>query len=81
MTKMKLVETVRLKSKEGFFYVSLMPVNEEEKPKTIFKSNSETTARNVARQFAKQYKCMMAYEEMVTETDDEENNPGPEEAL
>ena len=80
---MRVVKIVRLRSRpDGFFYVSLMPVNEEEKPKTIFKSNSETTARNVARQFAKQYKCLMAYEEVVTETDDdEENNPGPEEAL
>ena len=79
---MRVVKIVRLRSSPGgFFYVSLMPVNEEEKPKTIFKSNSETTARNVARQFAKQYKCMMAFEKVVTETDDEENNPGPEEAL
>ena len=38
-------------------------------------------ARNVARQFAKQFKCMMAYEEVVTETNDEENDPGPQEAL
>jgi len=58
-----------------------MPVNEQEKPKTVFKSNNETTARNVARQFAKQYKCMMAFEEVIIETDEEENNPGPEEAL
>ena len=79
---MRVVKIVRLRSRpDGFFYVSLMPVLEEEKPKTVFKSNDETTARNVARQFAKQYKCMMAYE-VVTETDDdEENNPGPEEAL
>ena len=82
MTKMKLVEIVRLRSRpDGFFYVSLMPVNEEEKPKTVFKSNNETTARNVARQFAKQYKCMMAFEEVVIETNDEENDPGPQEAL
>ena len=78
---MRVVKIVRLRSRpDGFFYVSLMPVKEEEKPKTVFKSNNETTARNVARQFAKQYKCMMAFE-VVTETDDEENNPGPEEAL
>ena len=79
---MKLIETVRLRSRpDGFFYVSLMPVNEEEKPKTVFKSNNESAARNVARQFAKQYKCMIAFEELVTETNDEENDPGPEEAL
>jgi len=79
---MKLVEIVRLRSRpDGYFYVSLMPVNEQEKPKTVFKSNNETTARNVARQFAKQYKCMMAFEEVIIETDEEENNPGPEEAL
>ena len=79
---MKLVEIVRLRSRpDGFFYVSLMPVSEQEKPKTVFKSNSESTARNVARQFAKQYKCMMAYEEVITEINDEENDPGPEEAL
>jgi len=79
---MKLVEIVRLRSRpDGFFYVSLMPVKEEEKPKTVFKSNSETTARNVARQFAKQYKCMVAFESVETDTDEEENNPGPEEAL
>jgi len=58
-----------------------MPVKEEEKPKTVFKSNDETTARNVARQFAKQFKCMMAFEEVVIETNDEENDPGPQEAL
>ena len=51
---MKLVEIVRLRSKEGFFYVSLMPVAEEEKPKTVFKSNNESAARTIARQFAKQ---------------------------
>ena len=79
---MRVVKIVRLRSRpDGFFYVSLMPVNEEEKPKTVFKSNNVTTARNVARQFAKQYNCMMAYEEVATETDDEENNPGPEESL
>jgi len=79
---MKLVKIVRLRSRpDGYFYVSLMPFLEEEKPKTVFKSNNETTARNVARQFAKQYKCMIAFEEVVAETDDDENNPGPEEAL
>ena len=79
---MKLIETVRLRSRpDGFFYVSLMPVNEEEKPKTVFKSNNESAARNVARQFAKQYKCMIAFEKLVTKTNDEENDPGPEEAL
>jgi len=78
MTKMKLVETVRLSSKEGFFYVSLMPVAGEEKPKTVFKSNKESAARNVARQFAKQYKCMVAFEESTTM---EEEDPGPQEAL
>ena len=79
---MKLVETVRLRSRpDGFFYVSLMPVDVEEKPKTVFKSTNETAARNIARQFAKQYKCMIAFEELVTETNDEENDPGPEEAL
>ena len=78
---MKLVETVRLRSKEGFFYVSLMPVAEEEKPKTVFKSNNESAARNVARQFAKQYKCMIAFEELVTETNDEDDDPDPQEAL
>ena len=78
---MKLVETVRLRSKEGFFYVSLMPVDDQEKPKTVFKSNNESAARNVARQFAKQYKCMMAYEEVVTEIDEEDDDPGPQEAL
>ena len=79
---MKLVKIVRLRSRpDGYFYVSLMPFLEEEKPKTVFKSNNEITARNVARQFAKQFKCMMAYEEVVTETNDEENDPGPQEAL
>jgi len=79
---MKLVETVRLRSRsDGFFYVSLMPVDGQEKPKTVFKSNNESAARNVARQFAKQYKCMIAFEELVTETNDEENDPGPQEAL
>ena len=79
---MRVVKIVRLRSRpDGYFYVSLMPVLEEEKPKTVFKSNNETMARNVARQFAKQFKCMMAYEEVVTETNDEENDPGPEEAL
>ena len=81
MTKMKLVETVRLRSKEGFFYVSLMPVAEEEKPKTVFKSSNESAARNVAKQFAKQYKCMIAFEKVVIETDDEDDDPGPQEAL
>ena len=79
---MRVVKIVRLRSSPGgFFYVSLMPVNEEEKPKTVFKSNNESAARNVARQFAKQYKCMIAFEKLVTETNDEENDPGPEEAL
>ena len=79
---MRVVKIVRLRSRpDGFFYVSLMPVLEEEKPKTVFKSNNEITARNVARQFAKQFKCMMAYEEVMTETNDEENDPGPQEAL
>ena len=78
MTKMKLVETVRLKSKEGFFYVSLMPVAEEEKPKTVFKSSNESAARNIARQFAKQYKCMIAFEESTAV---EEDDPDPQEAL
>jgi len=58
-----------------------MPVNEEEKPKTVFRSSNETMARNVERQFAKQFKCMMAYEEGMVETNDDENDPGPEEAL
>ena len=74
---MKLVETVRLRSKEGFFYVSLMPVDGEEKPKTVFKSSNESAARNIARQFAKQYKCMVAFESGEVE----EEEPGPEEAL
>ena len=81
---MKLVEIVRLRSKEGFFYVSLMPVNEEEKPKTVFKSTNETSARNIARQFAKQYKCMVAFELDVMDhltLDDEDDDPGPQEAL
>ena len=79
---MRVVKIVRLRSRpDGFFYVSLMPVNEEEKPKTVFKSNNESAARNVARQFARQYKCMIAFEKLVTETNDEENDPGPEEAL
>ena len=79
---MRVVKIVRLRSRpDGFFYVSLMPVNEEEKPKTVFRSSNETIARNVARQFAKQFKCMMAFEEVATEIDEEENNPGPEEAL
>ena len=79
---MRVVKIVRLRSRpDGYFYVSLMPFLEEEKPKTVFKSNNVVTARNVARQFAKQYKCMMAYEEVKVETDDEENDPGPEEAL
>ena len=78
---MKLIEIVRLKFKDGFFYVSLMPVNEEEKPKTVFKSNNESAARNVARQFAKQYKCMVAYEiasaETLTLKDEDDDDPGP----
>ena len=79
---MRVVKIVRLRSRpDGFFYVSLMPVLEEEKPKTVFKSNNEVTARNVARQFSKQFKCMMAFEELTTNSDEEENNPGPEEAL
>ena len=81
---MKLVKIVRLRSKEGFFYVSLMPVNEEEKPKTVFKSINETSARNIARQFAKQYKCMVAFEFDVIEYltfEDEDDDPGPQEAL
>ena len=79
---MKLVKIVRLRSRpDGYFYVSLMPFLEEEKPKTVFKSNNVVTARNVARQFAKQFKCMMAFEEVTTNSDEEENNPGPEEAL
>ena len=79
---MRVVKIVRLRSRpDGFFYVSLMPVLEEEKPKTVFKSNNEVTARNVARQFAKQFKCMMAFEEVTTNSDEEENNPGPEEAF
>ena len=78
MMTMKLVETVRLRSKEGFFYVSLMPVDGEEKPKTVFKSSNESAARNIARQFAKQYKCMVAFEESTTV---EEDDPGPQEAL
>ena len=77
MMTMKLVETVRLRSKEGFFYVSLMPVDGEEKPKTVFKSSNESAARNIARQFAKQYKCMVAFELGGVEEED----PGPEEAL
>ena len=79
---MRVVKIVRLRSRpDGFFYVSLMPVNEEEKPKTVFKSSNETIARNVARQLAKQFKCMMAYEEVMVDTNDDENDPGPEEAL
>ena len=75
---MKLVKIVRLRSKEGFFYVSLMPVNEEEKPKTVFKSNQEASARNVARQFAKQYKCMVAFEVEDRVIEEEDNDdPGP----
>ena len=78
MMTMKLVETVKLRSKEGFFYVSLMPVDGEEKPKTVFKSSSESAARNVAKQFAKQYKCMVAFEKSTTV---EEDDPDPQEAL
>ena len=82
---MRVVKIVRLRSRpDGFFYVSLMPVLEEEKPKTVFKSNDETTARNVARQFAKQFKCMMAFEFDVIENltlEDEDDDPGPQEAL
>ncbi len=81
---MKLVETVRLRSKEGFFYVSLMPVNEEEKPKTVFKSTNETSARNIARPFAEQSKCMVAFELDVMDhltLEDEDDDPGPQEAL
>ena len=82
MTKEELIENVRLRSRsDGYFFVSLMPVDGKEKPKTVFKSNNESAARNVARQFAKQYKCMIAFEKLVTETNDEENDPGPEEAL
>ena len=76
---MKLIETVRLRSRsDGFFYVSLMPVDGQEKPKTVFKSNNESAARNVAKQFAKQYKCMVAFEESTTV---EEDDPDPQEAL
>ena len=39
---MRVVKIVRLRSRpDGFFYVSLMPVLEEEKPKTVFKSTNE----------------------------------------
>ena len=55
-----------------------MPVDGEEKPKTVFKSSNESAARNIARQFAKQYKCMVAFEESTTM---EEEDPGPQEAL
>ena len=82
---MRVVKIVRLRSRpDGFFYVSLMPVNEEEKPKTVFKSINETSARNIARQFAKQYKCMVAFEFDVIENltlEDEDDDPGPQEAL
>ena len=44
----------------------------------MFKSNNESAARNVARQFAKQYKCMIAFEESTTV---EEDDPDPQEAL
>ena len=49
---------IELREKAGKFYV-LLRHGEEEKPVAHFVSNNEVESYNVAKQFAKQNKCLI----------------------
>ena len=69
---------IELREKAGKFYV-LLRHGEEEKPVAHFVSNSEVESYNVAKQFAKQNKCLIR----VTEAQNQETPelPKPPEFL
>ena len=50
---------IELREKAGKFYVLLRHEDSKEKPVAHFVSNSEVESYNVAKQFAKQNKCLI----------------------
>ena len=71
---------VELREKDGKYYVLFRHEDSKEKPVAQFVSSVKFEAYNVARQYAKQNKCMVQYTSGNIETP-EFPTGGPEEAL
>ena len=71
---------IELRERKGKYYVLMRHEDSKEKPVAQFASSVKEEAYNVARQYAKQNKCMVQYTSGNKETP-EFPSGGPEEAL
>ena len=77
------VSHIEMREQEGKYFVLLLTTDEDTKPKYCFHTSNKTQAENVAKQFAKQHKCLIRYTldtKVFSDTLTPDDDPSPAEA-
>ncbi len=82
-TQVSSISHIEVRCRGGVYYVLVVRDVKEMAPRIGFKSAIESQANNVAKQFAKQYKCLVQYRQdddvwsqpFTTDGDDGDDGP------
>ena len=77
------VSHIEMREREGIYFVFLLTTDIDTKPKYCFHSSNKVQAENVARQFAKQHRCLIRYTldtKVFSDTLTPDDDPSPAEA-